>query len=92
MRWPTVAAAISDPPPASARNCSSDAVATTTMSRGQSAPQNAVTARTASSMAPVTRSSSGRAAGPPRLTSSTLRPSETVTVLEATVDVVGVLI
>ena len=50
MRWPVVAAAMSDPPPAMARNCSSDAVATTTMSRGQSAPQNAVTAATASPM------------------------------------------
>ena len=51
--------------PPSARNCSSDAVATMTMSRGQSAPQNFVTARTASSIAPDMRSSNGCVSGHP---------------------------
>ena len=61
-------AAMSAPPPPPARaNCSSVPVATTTMSRGQSAPQNASTASTASSMFAATRASSGRCAGPPRL-------------------------
>src|ERR1700754_1146203 len=91
MRWRVVAAAMSAPPPASARNCSSEVVATTTMSRGQLAPQNAVTARAASSVWLATRSSSGWVAAPPRLISDTVRPSESVMVLDAAEDVAGVV-
>ncbi len=46
MRWPTVAAAISDPPSRQRAELLVGAVATTTMSRGQSVAPEAVTART----------------------------------------------
>ena len=82
-RWSRLRCRSRRPPSARelARRC---AVATTTMSRGQSAPQNAVTAAAASSSwrrHPVEQRSPSCA--PPRPISATVRPSRSVSVREA---------
>ncbi len=74
MRSPVVVAAVWESPPPTAANCASVPAATTTISRGQSGPQNEVTASAASSSCAEIRRSSG-AVRSPRPTRRTVRPS-----------------
>ena len=59
IRSAVVVAAMSAPPPARLPNSASDPAATMTTSRGQSGPQNAVTACAASFISAAMRASSG---------------------------------
>ena len=88
IRSAVVVAAMSEPPPARRPNSASDPAATMTMSRGQSGPQNAVTAAAASFICAPMRVEQRRRVRAAETDRRTVRPSSSVSVVDAAVGVV----